>query len=83
MSCKVCRYDMEPLAAMREMRATLVKDGHTLPQLAPVIDSLRTEFNMLGKSAKNRGDWAKELKIKDLTKEKAEVRLPCRMPLFV
>ena len=32
-SCKMCRYDMEPLDGMRELRATLVKDGHTLPQL--------------------------------------------------
>ena len=29
-SCKICRYDMEPLEAMRELRATLVKEGHTL-----------------------------------------------------
>jgi Fe-S oxidoreductase len=72
-SCKICRYDMEPLEAMREMRATLVKEGHTIPQLDSVIDGLRTEFNMVGKPAKNRGDWAKELKIKDLTQEKAEV----------
>jgi Fe-S oxidoreductase len=72
-SCKVCRYDMEPLEAMRELRATLVKDGHTLPQLEPVITSLRTEFNMVGKSANQRGDWARELGIKNLTKVKAEV----------
>ena len=72
-SCKICRYDMEPLEAMRELRATLVKEGHTLPQLDSVIDGMRTEFNMVGKPAKNRGDWAKELKIKDLTQEKAEV----------
>ena len=72
-SCKICRYDLEPLEAMRELRATLVKDGHTLPQLDLVIDGMRTEFNMVGKPAKNRGDWAKELKIKDLTQEKAEV----------
>jgi Fe-S oxidoreductase len=72
-SCKMCRYDMEPLAAMRELRATLVKDGHTLPQLEPVLTSLRTEFNMVGRSADERGDWAKDLQVKDLSKEKAEV----------
>jgi Fe-S oxidoreductase len=71
-SCKICRYDMEPLEAMRELRTTLVKDGHRLPQLAPVIESLRTEFNMLEQPAENRGDWAGSLKIKDLTVEKAE-----------
>ena len=72
MSCKMCRYDMEPLEAMRELRTKLVKDGHTLTQLEPVINSLRTEFNMVQQPAAKRGDWAKELKIKDLTKEKAE-----------
>ena len=71
-SCKICRYDMEPLEAMRELRATLVSEGHTLPQLDKVIEGLRTQFNMLNQPAKNRGDWAAALKIKDLTKENAE-----------
>jgi len=71
-SCKICRYDMEPLAAMRELRATLVEQGHTLPQVAPVLDSLRREFNMLGQPRAKRGDWAAELQIKDLSKETAE-----------
>jgi len=71
-SCKICRYDMEPLEAMREMRATFVSEGNGLPQFAPVIESLRTEFNMLEQPAEKRGDWAKELGIKDLAKEKAE-----------
>jgi Fe-S oxidoreductase len=72
-SCKLCRYDMEPLDAMRELRATLIKDGHTLPQLTSVMDSLRTEFNMVEQPAEKRGDWAKELQVKDLFKEKAEI----------
>lgn len=71
-SCKICRYDMEPLAAMRELRATLVEQGHTLPQLAPVLDSLRKDFNMLGQPKAKRGDWAAELQLKDLSKEKAD-----------
>ena len=71
-SCKICRYDMEPLDAMRELRATLVKDGHKLPQVEPVIDGLRTKFNMLGQPAEKRGDWAQSLKIKDLSVEQAE-----------
>lgn len=71
-SCKICRYDLEPLADLREMRAAFVKDGHELPQLAPVMDGLRKEFNMLGQPKAKRGDWATELKVKDLTKEKAE-----------
>jgi Fe-S oxidoreductase len=71
-SCKICRYDMEPLEAMRELRATLVKDGHTLPQLEAVVESLRSDFNMVEQSGAKRGDWAKELKVKDLSVEKAD-----------
>jgi Fe-S oxidoreductase len=71
-SCKMCRYDMEPLAAMRELRFKLVEDGHVLPQVAPVLEGLRKDFNMLEQPREKRGDWAQEIKLKDLTKEKAE-----------
>ena len=71
-SCKLCRYDMEPLEAMRELRATLVKQGHTLPQLDSVIAHLRSEFNMVGQAAEKRGEWANELQVKDLTRQKTE-----------
>jgi Fe-S oxidoreductase len=71
-SCKVCRYDMEPLASMRELRFKLVEDGHVLPQLAPVMEGLHKDFNMLQQPKAQRGDWAKELKLKDLTKDTAE-----------
>lgn len=71
-SCKMCRYDMEPLEAMRELRATLVKDGYTLPQLDSVIKNLRSEFNMVDQPIEKRGEWAKELQVKDLSKERAE-----------
>jgi len=72
-SCKMCRYDLEPLADMRELRSTLVQDGHELLQLKPVLEGLRTEFNMLGQSKKLRGNWIADLQIKDLTKEKAKI----------
>jgi Fe-S oxidoreductase len=71
-SCKMCRYDMEPLAAMHELRFKLVEEGQELPQLVPVLEGLRKEFNMLGQPKSRRGDWAEGLKIKDLTREKAE-----------
>jgi len=71
-SCKLCRYDMEPLAAMHELRFKLVEDGHTLPQVAPVLDGLRKDFNMLGQSKAQRGDWAAGMAIKDLSTDKAE-----------
>src|ERR1039458_3284189 len=74
-ACKLCRYDMEPLAAMRELRFKLVQDGHTLTQIEPVIEGLRKQANMLSMPQQQRGDWASELKVKDLVKEKAQVAL--------
>src|ERR1039457_5842332 len=71
-TCKICRYDMEPLEAMRELRFTLVEAGHTLPQVAPVIDGLRRELNMVGKPHAERGDWASSFGVKNLVREKAE-----------
>src|SRR5512136_2283029 len=47
-TCKMCRYDMEPLLAMRELRAHLVREGHTLPQIETVIEGLRRNANMVG-----------------------------------
>ena len=72
-ACKVCRYNMEPLEAMRELRFKLVEDGQLLPQHMPVIDNLRKEDNMMMKPKAERGKWAEGLDVKDLTKEKAEV----------
>jgi Fe-S oxidoreductase len=63
---------MEPLEAMRELRFTLVEAGHTLPQVAPVMDGLRRELNMVGKPHVERGGWASSLGVKNLVREKAE-----------
>ena len=72
-TCKMCRYDMEPLQAMRELRAKLVEEDHLPAQLAPVMESMRTNANMLGGAKERRGDWAKNLGIKDLSKTTAKV----------
>ena len=72
-TCKICRYDMEPLAAMHELRFRLVEDGKTLPQSDKVIESYRKLGNMIKRPKSKRGDWAKELKIKNLSKEKAGI----------
>ena len=72
-TCKMCRYDMEPLLAMRELRAHLVREGHTLPQVETVIKGLRLGANMLGAPPAQRGDWAAELKVKNLATSKSEL----------
>lgn len=71
---KICRYHVDPLDVMLELRARLVEDGQLLPQHMPVIDSLRKEDTMVvGKVKADRGNWAKGLEVKDLTKERASV----------
>jgi Fe-S oxidoreductase len=79
-ACKMCRYDMEPLQAMRALRVKLVEEGHMPKALEPVMQSLRSNYNMLGEPKENRGDWAKKLKVKDLSKEKAKyvLHVGCR-----
>ncbi len=72
-SCKVCRYDMEPLHTILELRARLVADAQLLPAHRAVIDGLRKEDNMMMKPKADRGEWAKDLGLKNLTKESAEV----------
>jgi Fe-S oxidoreductase len=73
-SDKICRYEMEPLQVMHELRFKLVEDGQLLPQHMPIIDNLRKEDTMiLGKLKADRGKWAKGLNVKDLTKDKAKV----------
>lgn len=65
--------DMEPLRVIQEMRTRLVGDGQLLPLHMPVMDNLRKEDNMMMKPKAERGKWAKGLKVKDLTREQAEV----------
>ena len=72
-ACKVCRYNMEPLQAMHELRFKLVEEGQLLPEHMLIIEGLRKEDNMMMKPKAERSKWADGLDIKDLTKEKAEV----------
>jgi Fe-S oxidoreductase len=72
-SCKICRYDLEPVEAMRELRFKLVEDGQLLPEHMGVIESLRKEDNMMMKPKAERGEWAEGLDVRNLTQEKAEV----------
>jgi len=72
-TCKLCRFDMEPLAALHELRLKLVEDGHVLPQHKPVMEGFRKLNNMLNKPKAQRGDWADGLQVKDLSSTKAEV----------
>jgi Fe-S oxidoreductase len=73
-TCKICRYNLEPLEHNLELKARAVQDGRILPRQKPVIESLKKEKTMLaGKLKADRTNWAKGLGMKDLFKEKAEV----------
>lgn len=71
-SCKVNR-DMDPLEVMLELRAKCVEEGQVLPAHMVMIESLRSNDNVLGEPKAERGKWAEGLDVKDITKEKAEV----------
>ncbi len=70
---KICRYNLEPLEMMKELRFKLVEDGQLLPQHMAVIEHLRKEDNMMMKPRAERGDWAKGLDVKNIMEEPAEV----------
>jgi Fe-S oxidoreductase len=70
-----CKYamDMEVLEPINELRIKCVEDGHTLPALDKVMNSLRKQGTMVPGAKIKRGDWAEGLDIKDYTKEKVQV----------
>ncbi len=72
-SDKICRYNLEPLEMIHELKFRLVEDGQVLPKHTEIIEHLRKENNMMMKSAASRGDWAKGLDVKRVPGEKAEV----------
>jgi Fe-S oxidoreductase len=71
--CKMCRYDMEPLAALHEWRADLVAHDRVPETYAPVIERVRAGNRGTGKTAAERSAWAEGLGLKDLSREKGEV----------
>jgi Fe-S oxidoreductase len=72
-TCKVCRYNLEPLETILELKARLVEDGQSPPELVALVDHLHQEDNSMGQPRSDRGKWAEGLDVKDLTTEKAEV----------
>jgi Fe-S oxidoreductase len=73
-ACKICRYDMEPLDAFRELRYKLIEDGQFLAAHRLLIENLEKENTMIEHTKKvDRGKWAEGLRVKDLSQEKAEV----------
>lgn len=65
--------DREVLQVTLDLRAKLVEEGQLLPQHMLVLESLRREDNTMMAKRADRGKWAEDLDIKDLTHEKADV----------
>jgi Fe-S oxidoreductase len=70
-----CKYamDMEVLEPIYETRIKTVREGHTRPALDKVIGSLRKQGTMIAGPKARRGEWARGLDVKDITREKAKV----------
>lgn len=71
-SCK-CTKDMEPYAIAQELRIRAVEDGELLPAHMMVVDGLKKEDNMMRCKKADRGKWAEDLDIKNITDAPAEV----------
>ncbi len=72
-SCKICRYNLEPLEMVRELKFRLVQDGQGLDAHKAVIESLNKEQNTMLQPKARRGEWADGLDVARLSSEKAEV----------
>ena len=62
-ACKVCRYDMEPLAALREFRRVLNEQGKVPDAYGSIIARLRESGNMVGAAQVRRGAWSEGLEL--------------------
>ena len=65
-ACKVCRYDMEPLAAIREFRRVLNEQGKVPEAYPKLIGNLRKAGNFAGQPQADRATWAEGLGLKEL-----------------
>jgi Fe-S oxidoreductase len=70
-----CKYamDMEVLDPLTEIRAELVRHGNTNPVLDKLVSTMKNDGPMLRSTNVARGQWAKNLEVKDYTKERSEV----------
>ncbi len=72
-SCKVCRYNLEPLELARELKFRLVEDEQVLEAHEAMIESLDQEHNTMLEAKSMRGAWADGLDIARLPSGKADI----------
>lgn len=71
----VCPVHIEPMTKIIEMRRSLVESGDVEPLLQESLSSLQRNGNSLGKPARQRAKWTKDLdfKIKDAREEPVDI----------
>ncbi|WP_374379639.1 heterodisulfide reductase-related iron-sulfur binding cluster [Dongia sp.] len=78
-SCRACMeacpVRIEPMTKIIEMRRSLVEDGAVEPLLQDSLSNLQRNGNSLGKPARQRAKWTKDLgfTIKDARKEPVDI----------
>jgi Fe-S oxidoreductase len=75
-ACDVsCKYamDMDVLEPINAIRTECVENGHTLPALDSLMESLRKRGTMVQHAEIGRGSWSSGLKVNDYTKGKVDV----------
>jgi Fe-S oxidoreductase len=72
-SCKICRYNLEPLEMVRELKFKLVEDGHGLEQHKQLVQSLKKENNTMMQPKEARGAWADSLDVPRVPDQKCDV----------
>jgi Fe-S oxidoreductase len=72
-SCKITRYNLEPLEHNIALKDSATENGKAYPVQKEIIRSLKDEKTMIaGRKKADRLNWARDLKLKDLTKEAAD-----------
>jgi len=71
----VCPVHIEPMTKIVEMRRGLVEEGEVEPMLQDSLASLQRNGNSLGKPARQRAKWTRDLdfRIKDAREEPVDV----------
>jgi Fe-S oxidoreductase len=72
-SCKICRYNLEPLEMVRELKFHMVETGHVRAEHTAVLEKVSRTGNPMGLPRAERGAWAEGIDVKHLVPEKSEV----------
>jgi Fe-S oxidoreductase len=73
-TCKITRYNLEPLDHNIELKAEAVRQGKIVTAQKQMMAALAKEKTMIpGKAKADRGKWLKDTQVKDVFKEKAQI----------